>query len=388
MWRLHKGLREYGIESTIACRHRHVDDPSVVLLPAAPRLERSLGRITWRLGLNDVHCVSTYKIRDMPEFRQADIVNIHGWHTNYLSYRALPALCEHKPVVGTMHDMWCLTGHCAMSLECERWRTGCGSCPHLDIYPRVARDATAWTWKMKHAAFNRCKNLAMVSPSRWLLDLARQSMLGKLPLHQIENCVDTEVYRPLDREAARRELGVPLDRRVIMFCSVDLESRLKGGDLFVEAIRRLPEPLRRSSTILLVGNHGDRLAKNVDIPIVDLGFITCDHKKALAYNAADLLVMPSRYETQGLVVIEAMSCGTPAVAFETGGLPEVIRHGPGGRIARFEDINDLCANITELLEDDALRGEYGAAGRQSVLDHFSVERHVARHIELFQSMLT
>ncbi|MEM7230347.1 MAG: glycosyltransferase [Planctomycetota bacterium] len=387
MWRLHKGLQAKGVESTIACRKKLIDDDSIVLLPDPTRLEGMLGRITWRLGLNDVHCLSSYQIPSMPAFRNADIVNIHGWHTNFLSYRALPRLSREKPIVGTMHDMWCLTGHCAMSLGCDRWRTGCGQCPQLDIFPPVARDATAWTWKMKKAAFERSENLTMVSPSRWLADLTGQSMLGHLPLHQIDNCVDTEIYHPIDKATARRELGLPVDGPVLMFCSVDLKSTLKGGDLLIESLKRLPESLRNELTLLLVGHRGHHIADATQIPTVELGFVNEDERKALAYSAADVLLMPSRYETQGLVVIEAMSCGTPAVAFDTGGLPEVIRQGPAGFIAPYEDVDAMAEYTAQLFDDTTLRAELGANGRRAVLERYAVDMHVDKHIRLFENIL-
>ena len=143
MQRLHKALQAKGIGSTIACRHLGDEDrPDVVELPRSDRLEGLLGKVSWRLGLNDIHCVSSFKLPTLPAFLNADVINIHGWHTNFFNYLALPKIARSRPVVASLHDMWNFTGHCATSLDCDRWVTGCGRCPYPSVFPPVPRDAT------------------------------------------------------------------------------------------------------------------------------------------------------------------------------------------------------------------------------------------------------
>ena len=110
MYRLHSALRKAGVESVIACRKVGMESPQIVQLPRSDWLENLLGTLSWRVGLNDVHCVSSFKIKKFQPFLDADVVNIQGWHTNFFNYLALPGLAERKPLIGTMHDMWNITG--------------------------------------------------------------------------------------------------------------------------------------------------------------------------------------------------------------------------------------------------------------------------------------
>ncbi|UCD76616.1 MAG: glycosyltransferase [Phycisphaerales bacterium] len=386
VWRLHQILRELGVQSTIACRRRDTDDPSVVELPRADRIEKLLGKISWRIGLNDIHCLSTFKIPSFAPFREADVVNIHGWHTNYFNYLALPRLCRHKPVVATLHDMWNLTGHCAVSLDCDRWETGCGKCPDLETFPPVGRDATAWEWKLKNWVYKRSE-MVVVAPSQYLAELARRSMLGRFDVRQIPNCVDTSVYRPLEARAARASLGLPPDGHMVMFGALSLDRPVKGGDLLVGALRKLDEKLRAETTLLLLGGGGQAVAKACGLPAVSLGYVTDDERKAQAYSAADVFLLPSRWENQGIVLLEATACGTPCVGFDVGGVPEVINGGPSGLIAPPEDTAAFADAVSTLLSDDDLRLKMGRQAREAAVREYDIAVHGRRYVALYEELV-
>ena len=123
MWRLHQNLLAAGVKSRILCEAGATDSAAVALVPRWRRLDNLVHRLTRRLGLNDIHRVSSPLLARHPFYREADVVHFHGLHTAFLSYLALPGLTRHKPAVFTMHDLWALTGHCAFSYDCERWRT-------------------------------------------------------------------------------------------------------------------------------------------------------------------------------------------------------------------------------------------------------------------------
>ena len=313
--RLHRALQAAGVESTWACRIKRLDGDDIVELPRADRVENLLGKISWRLGLNDVHCLSTYKLTDFPPFQDADVVNIHGWHTNYFNYLALPKLARAKPIVATMHDMWHLTGHCAYSYGCERWKTGCGRCPHPDTFPPIGRDATAIDWKLKRRVYGR-SHMHVVAPSRALVEMAREGLLRDFPIHQIANPIDTDVYRPRDTNDCRRQLDLPLDRPIIGFVSMALDQPVKGGDLLVEALAKLPDSRRRDALLVALGDRAGELKAACDMEVRTLGYVKDEDVKTAAYSAFDVLALPSRFENQSLVMIEAMACGTPLVAFD------------------------------------------------------------------------
>ncbi|HVP72505.1 MAG TPA: glycosyltransferase [Phycisphaerales bacterium] len=386
MYRLHQGLRARGVDSVIACRRRALDSPDIVELPASPLMEDILGRFSWRIGLNDVHCVSTFKIRKFQPFLDADVVNIHGWHTNYFNYLALPSLARRKPIVGTMHDMWSITGHCSQSYDCQRFLTGCGRCPYPDTFPPIGRDATAWEWKLKKRVYDR-SGITFVAPSRWLLDLSKQGILREHDVRQIPNPVDTTIYQPRDTRECRQALGLPQDKYIIFFVSVALKNKAKGGDLMVAALDALPPRIRDNAMLLLLGERGEEFAEACGIPAKALGYIHDDQQKAVMYSAADITVQPSRAENQSLVILESMSCAVPVVAFDTGGMGEIVRAGPGGILAEPEDVEQFAQGIATILDHKSVARELGAGGRQSVIDNYSLDLHCERYIKLFEEKI-
>lgn len=386
LYRLHAGLRARGVDSILACRRRELQTPDIVNLPAAPRTERMIQTVTWRLGLNDVHCVSTFKLKKFQPFLEADVVNIHGWHTNYFNYLALPMLARHKPIVGTMHDMWSITGHCSQSYDCTRFLTGCGKCPYPDTFPPIGRDATAWEWKLKKRVYDRSK-ITFVAPSRWLFDLSKQGLLREHDVRQIPNPVDTDIYKPRDMRACRDELGLPHDKHIIFFISVALNNKTKGGDLMVKALDMLPPRIKNNSMLLLLGERGEEFAKACGVEARALGYIHDDQQKAVIYSAADVTVQPSRAENQSLVILESMSAGVPVVAFDTGGMGEIVRAGPGGILVNQENYEQFSHAMATILDHKSMARELGAGGRHSVMQNYSLDLHCQRYIDLFQEKI-
>ena len=123
MHRLHQELLARGVQSTVACRRGDFSRPDITPLPSPRRAEGLIAKVTWRMGLNDVHCLNTFRLTETPAFREADVVNIHGFHSGFFNYLALPKLARAKPLVATLHDMWPITGHCSYSFDCPRWET-------------------------------------------------------------------------------------------------------------------------------------------------------------------------------------------------------------------------------------------------------------------------
>ncbi len=386
-YRLHRALQAAGIRSTLACRRKAIDAPDLVELPKAEFVERWLGKLTWRLGLNDIHCVSSFKIPRFAPFAEADVVNLHGLHTNFFNYLAIPRLARAKPLVMTLHDMWSFTGHCGYSMDCQRFKTGCGRCPYPDSYPPIGRDATSIEWKLKNRVYER-SNLTVVSPSKWMIDLAKQSMLGRFPIHQISNAVDTTVYKPIDKRACRKALGIDPNKLVVGFAAFSLANHIKGGDLLVEALVGLADELKSQLVLLTFGGGLEEIACTTGIETVSLGFLYDDEPKVQAYSAADVFVVPSRHENQGLVPIECIACGTPVVAFAVGGLPEVIRDGVSGSLAEPESAQSLRAKIAQVLTDPGLRQTLAQKCRTLAVDEFDISLHAKRYIDLYEQLIS
>lgn len=384
-YRLHQGFRKAGHDARILCRIKTTDSPYTIAMHPTSKIEKRLQSITYPLGLNDIHNLSSFRIPRRQAYRSAEILFFTSFRAGF-NPLALPTLTKGKPGVLTIHDTWPYTGHCAIPYDCERWKTGCGRCPHLDVVPRVKRDATRIEWKLKNWSYQH-SNMVIVSRSTLITNQVKQSMLRHFPIHQIPGGVPTDVLEPLDRGHCRTILGIPDDKKVIMFSALSMEQLWKGPDLLVKALQGLPASLKAETMLLLLGDKGQDLARTCGMQVLDLGTVMDDRSKALFYSAADVFVSPSRAEAFGLVSLESMACGTPPVAFAVGGAPDYIQPGITGYLAKPEDPDDLRTGIVQLLEDDRLREAMGQQARQEVLREYTLDLEVERYLRLFEDIL-
>jgi len=384
MYRLLLGLRRAGVDTQILCKAKTRDDS--IAMRRWPRVEALLGKVTTRLGLNDIHYFSSFLIKQSQAYRDADILDFHCIHSGFFSYLALPGLTADKPAVFTLHDMWPFTGHCHNSRDCMRWQTGCGKCPYPEIEPAIQRDATRLEWKLKNWVYQHSQ-LTLVTPSQWMTAQAKLSMLSQFPIYHIPHGIDTKLYKPHDPIQCRSLLGIPPDKYVLLFVVDRLDRYLKGGDLLQQALQSLPATLKTNLTLLLLGNKGEALARSIDIPTVDLGFVLNDRLKTICYSAADLFVFPTRVENFPLVVLESMACGTPVVSYRVGGVPDVVRPGVTGYLAEPDNATDLRHGIIQLLEDTPLRQQMGQQARATICAEYTIELQVERYLEVYHQLL-
>lgn len=381
-YKLHRGLNGQGHRSAMLVGRKLTADADVRRLKRNVgwrAADRVCGALTEPLSLQYVFYPSSFGVATDRWFRDAHVVQLHNLHGSYFSFTALPLLSRRRPTVWLLHDQWALTGHVAYSLDCERWRTGCGSCPYLREYPRLRRDTTALLWRLKRAVYARSR-LTLVAPSQWLLDLVHASpLLRRFRAVRIPNGVDTTVFQPGDRLEARRRLELPLDRRIVFFAASDLHDRRKGLHLLREALRTMDDPP------LLV------LAGNGEVPPAvetrSLGPITDEQVLADAYRAADAFAVPTLADVLTQTAPESLACGTPCISFDQGGVTEVVRHLETGYQAAFGDVASLRHGLETLLGDDALLERLSRRCREVAEQEYSVELQVRRYVELYEGVL-
>lgn len=194
-YRLHQGLLAQGVDSRLLLGQARESGERVAVIPRNQTWENLLGRVTRPFGLNYVNLTSTFSLPAHPFYQSADLLNFHNLHGGYFNYLALPKLTEARPAIYTLHDMWSFTGHCVYSLDCDRWRHGCGQCPYPHTYPAVQRDATQLELRLKEWIYGR-SNLVIVTLSHWLTELAQASILNCFPIHHIPNGIDPTAYQP------------------------------------------------------------------------------------------------------------------------------------------------------------------------------------------------
>ena len=385
-YRLHQGLLNQGIDSRLLVGIVKTSSDCVAPTPRRRRIENQLYRFAWRFGLNYLNLIGSFDIPKHIFYQEASILNFHNLHNGYFNYLAIPSLTESKPAVFTLHDMWSFTGHCAYSFNCDRWKQGCGQCPNLETYPAVPRDNTRIEWKLKNWVYSRA-DLTVVAPSRWLATQAKQSMLSRFPIHQIPYGLDIEAYQPLDPNPCRLVLGIPNNKKVLMFAADNLSDSRKGGDLLLNALHNLPTSLKADILLLTLGASGEAMTETAGIPTFNLGYIGGDRLKAVAYSAADLFLSPTRADNLPLVLQESMACGTPMVSFKVGGVPDLVRPGITGYLAEPEDIQDFARGVQELLEDAKLRSQMSQNCRAIALEEYSLDLQAQRYIDLYRQIL-
>ena len=405
---LHRGYLARGHDATLLVGRGEAREPGVRPFPSdwRTRLRHDLAGVQRiadrRRGRETFAYPATRRV--VQSLAGTDIVHLHNLHGGYFDLRVLPSLSARLPVFLTLHDAWLLSGHCAHSFDCERWRTGCGSCPDLTIYPAVTVDDTAGNWQRKRDIFQR-SHLFLAAPSRWLARRVEASMLAPAiaELRVIPNGVDRTAFRPGDRAAARRELDLPADDPILLFVGSGAGTNpFKDLATLERAAALAGERLRRDLTLLVLGDTApDRDAGHARIRFVP--YLETTAAVARCYQAADLLVHAAHADTFPTTVLEAMACGTPVVATAVGGISEQVRslgagtggdgwaaHPPAeatGVLVPRADAAAMAAAIAGLLADDQLRAQLGANAARVTERDYDAERQCDTYLEWYRRIL-
>jgi len=323
-----------------------------------------------------------------PKIRQIspDIIHLHWLCAGFLSVETIGKLGRlGKPLVWTLHDSWPFTGGCHVPFDCTRYKQNCGACPVLGS--RHEKDLSRKTWARKWSAW-RDLDITLVAPSRWLADCARSSSLfQKSRTEVIPNGLDTEVFRSRDKQSSRRSLGLPDDKKIILFGSVGGNADPnKGFQLLVPALQLLSKRVIDTMTVIF-GTDGSESLPDLGMPVVSLGRILDDRKLATIYSAADIFAAPSILENLPNTVMESMACGTPCVAFRQGGMADLIDHETSGYLAQPYEIESFAQGMAWILEDDIRRTSLADKARCKIKEGFSQDMMAHRYIELYRELL-
>jgi glycosyltransferase involved in cell wall biosynthesis len=284
------------------------------------------------------------------------------------------------PVVWTLHDTWAFTGGCHYTGTCEGYQQQCGNCPQLGS--ARSDDLSRSLMQRKARAYAEL-NLTIVTPSRWLGDLAsKSSLFAGRRIEVIPNGLDTTTFKPIDQRTARDNLGISNDHPVILFGTQALSDPRKGGDLLCEALALLQTPC----TLLTFGEGALPLGNAPLVTVRSLGNLTDDAGLAMSYSAADVFACPSREDNLPNTVAEALACGTPCVAFDINGLPDMIEHKKTGWLAKAFDPVELAEGMKWLMThacSDQLRN----AAREKAVAEYSMEVMTERYARLYAELL-
>jgi glycosyltransferase involved in cell wall biosynthesis len=283
--------------------------------------------------------------------KEADIIHLHWINQGFLSLNDIKKIIAlKKPILWTLHDMWPITGICHHSFGCNKFEKVCGKCELINS--KKEYDLSTRVFKKKKFLEN--SNIYLVSVSSWLNNMARNSLLTKnLNSEVIPNVIDSEIFKPGSKIEARKHFSIPLNKKVLLMGAAKLDDQIKGGDYLQKAIELLSE--KENYLLILFGNiknKKDSFVEKLTIPYIHFGVLSSNEKIALLYATADVVVVPSLYETFGQTIIEAMSCGRPAVSFNNSGQTDIIDHKQNGYLAEYLNVYDFSNGIEWILNND------------------------------------
>ena len=407
---LHVGLKDRSQMSWMAVGLRNIEEPEILQIPppnrvtppaSRPHLVRRALRaasspgeyLRRRRGLESFDFPGTRRILDLPPTRP-DVVHCHNLHGGFFDLRQLAPLSRAVPLLMTLHDEWTYTGHCAYTLGLENWRSGCHSCPDLAVYPPIPRDTTHANWRAKRDIYRRSR-LYVSTPSAWLMDRAKQSILADGAVHWrvIPNGVDQATFRPGDRLAARETLGLPQDALILLFTANRARTNpFKDYETVADASRAIGAQLPEKSIVLVTLGEAGPAEAHANLEIRPTPYESDPARVALHYQAADLYLHAANADNLPTTIIEAMASGLPAVATAVGGIPEMVfsldgAHGgwtgasrtadaATGVLVGSQDAAGMAAAAAMLLMNDRLRARLGTNARALAAEKFGLERQI------------
>jgi glycosyltransferase involved in cell wall biosynthesis len=397
-YRLHQAIRHAGHFSQMAVRRKWSHDPDV------HRAGYNPWRTTWRRlrrrlpGLRPDRASFTFNhdldqgidlaplLARLPT--EVDLVCLH-WVTDFLTTRDIHRLAHwfNAPLAWVLMDQEPVTGGCHYAFGCQRFQQQCGHCPLLAH--SGPRDRSHVVWQNKRRWLSDLP-IVFVAGNRWAAQrVAESSLFGGHRVASIPLAIDIDTFRPSDRRAARSRLGLPNNKRLVFFGATDLTEPRKGGAVLVEALHHLAARLRdprwrlapEEVALVVAGRQSQRLLDGVPLAWHDLGFLDGDEALAAAYQAADVFVCPSLEDAGPLMLSEAMLCGTPVVAFPTGGAPDLIDSGATGYLAAPRDPADFAHGILTVLASQQ-PGELAKAARRRAAERHAPHRVAQQYLEL------
>lgn len=343
--------------------------------------EQTRGRFTFPYLGEDITKIDLVK--------NSDVINLHWINGGFLSLSSLHKLGElHKPVVWTLHDMWAFTGGCHYSSGCEKFLNNCSNCPSL--FFKSDNDISNKIFNEKIKLFENL-NLTIIACSTWLAKTAAKSRLFKnKKIYAIPNPLDISLFKPTEKMSARRILKLPSDKKLILIGAMNLKDKRKGFRFLIEAldiINRLNSKSNKQIELVVFGKLDENSLDKIPFKVHQLGKLKTEDKILMAYNSADVYVAPSLEDNLPNTIMEAMACGVPVVAFNVGGIPDMIDHMQNGILAEIKSSEDLAKGINLLLEDKELREKFSAASREKVVNNFNQKLVAEKYLEVYKSIL-
>lgn len=330
------------------------------------------------------------------------ILHLHNLHGGYFDLRALPYLNRLAPTVLTLHDEWTFTGHCAYSLSSDRWRIGCGDCPHLESYPGVPKDRTAENFALKARIFAQTR-LNVTTPSTWLMDRAVTSLLAPAieATRVIPNGIDTTIFRSGNVAEDRSRLQLPTTSKILLCAGTAARTARRTRQEFLRRAAAHLGSMGVDATMVFIGSPRASSEAPNGLRVLHRPFEREPSRIASYYRAADVYLHAALADNFPAAILESLACGTPVIATDVGGIPEEVtslwsteRTGASsaesatGILLDPENDAGVSAAIDLLFRDDVLRSRLSTNGSKVAAANFTIDRQATQNLEWYQEILS
>lgn len=393
-FRLFKGLQRIGVDVHMLVLSKASDEPNIT----GPQSKKDIAFSKIYPSLNGVLLGMLYGNKERRVFSSAvtphdisrrineinpDIVNLHWVTDGFLKIEHLKKI--RQPIVWSLHDMWPFTGGCHYDLGCGKYLQSCGACPALGS--KKEHDMSRWLFNRKKKTFKEVNDLTIVGLSRWLGACAEKSSLLKDRRTEIlPNGIDVNIFKPVDKITARKMLNLPLNKKMVLFGAMNPQANpVKGYKHLVAALHHVRN---EHLNFLIFGTSYPQKHLGLKYEAHYLGKFADDLSLAVVYSAADVVVVPSVQENLSNVIMEALACGTPVVAFNIGGNGDMIAHQQNGYLAAPLEAKDLANGIDWVIEDADRWHQLSATARKQVVENYSLEKVAYQYKELFSELIT
>lgn len=395
-YRLHGALRERGVDSRMFVQVRtsgdtSVDGPSVGVRKLIARMRPIVDQLPgkWmgsRLGEYSVNWLPGDLLSRLEQFNP-DVVHLHWVNAGFVSLGQIGRI--RRPVVWTAHDMWPFTGGCHYDKECGRYsKQGCFPCPLLTR--GTAFGLAQGRLRTKQLAATKAQ-ISFISPSRWLAAVAKSSpVTSGCDVSVVPNGIDLDRFKAIDKSAARALFALPADKTILLFGAVNSNADPRKGFNQLDAMLRhvAASALANSVVLCVYGTATKGVAELHGIPVRYVGHLHDDESLIALYSAADIFLAPSLQDNLPNTVLEATACGLPTIAFNIGGMPDLIDDGRTGFLADSISAEALFDCLQRAIGQPGWMAAASQAARQLAESRFSSVAFAESHIGIYERVVS
>ena len=386
-YRLYLGLKKLDCSLNYFVKNKILKDKKIIKLKTENYLHKQIEKTIHknyisqnRTSLTNTFYSFSYASSKLPNLENFDIINLH-WTEYFLSLKNLLEIVKlNKPIVLTLHDMKFFTGGCHYSNSCEEYKKDCLNCKQLKNDEKKLAHIILTT---KRNIFKR-QNITVISPSSWLAKEAKKSSLFKqTPIYVIPNGIDSNKFKAINKKDAKKYFNIPSNSIVLSSGVMDHGEQRKGFNYLLKILELLKKrKLKKEIYFLLFGKNSE---KDFPIKTINIGFIDNEEKLSYAYSASDIFLLPSIEDNLPNTMLESLSCQTPIVAFDTGGVKDVIDDSCG-RVIEQKNISSFEKEVFNLIINNKLRKKLGKNGRNKILKNFQIFHQANRYLNLFKNL--